>query len=146
MNKINFSSLALAALTGAFLALSPTAHAEIRIGSTPARKIAKDMNIPGKGVDGQCLLFAQALHKKFRAAGIASKIVTFSYESLGTIGGAFTNTRNQGGAHAVVAYNDGGRIYLMDNQSWMPTWVKDTDATGLAQQFAGMDIKVTSAR
>jgi hypothetical protein len=143
MNKINFRSLALVALAAAF---THAAHAEIRIGSTPARKIAKDMSIPGKGVDGQCLQFAQALHKKLQAAGIQSKVITFSYDSLGTIGGAFTNTRNQGGAHAMVAYNDGGRVYLMDNQSWMPTWVKDTGAAGLAQQFAGMDIKVTSVR
>lgn len=146
MKTTNFTALALTALAGAFLALTPAAHADIRIGNTPARKIAKDMSIPGKGVDGQCLVFAQALHRKFQAAGIQSRIVTFGYESLGTIGGAFTNTRNQGGAHAVVAYNDGGRIYLMDNQSWMPTWVKAADAAGLAQQFAGMDIKVTSAR
>ena len=27
------------------------------------------------------------------------------------------------GSHAVVMYNDDGRTYVMDNQSWTPQWV-----------------------
>lgn len=133
-------------------ACAPCKVGSIRIGNTPARAIAKDTSIPGKGVDGQCLPYARALHRKFQAAGIPSRILVFNYDSLGGAGspfstsGAFGIRRGQSGAHAVVAYNDAGRTYLMDNQSWMPTWVHDDGIAGMAQQFAGMDMKVSDAR
>lgn len=133
-------------------ACAPFRVGDIRVGNTPARKIAKDMSIPGKGVDGQCLPFAVALHHRFQAAGIPSKVIVFNYDSLGTTPGAFSGAGNfgvskpVGGAHAMVAYNDEGRTYLMDNQSWMPTWVHGDSVAGFAQQFSGMDMKVADAR
>lgn len=146
--KISIILLAAAALT----ACAPFRVGDIRVGHTPARKIAKDPNIPGKGVDGQCLPFAMSLHKRFQAAGIPSKVIVYRYESLGTLPGAFSGSAAYGasrartGAHAAVAYNDDGRTYLMDNQAWMPQWVANNGAMGLAQQFSGMDIAVLDAR
>lgn len=63
----------------------------LRMGNTPARRIAKDMSLPGQGVDGQCLPFARALHARFRSAGIPSKVIVFRYESLGRISSVFSN-------------------------------------------------------
>lgn len=131
---------ALLLLAALLAGCAPFRVGDIRIGNTPARKIAKDMSIPGKGVDGQCLPYAIALHRKFQAAGIRSKVLVFSYESLAA------DPRNKGGAHAIVSYDDDGRTYLMDNQSWLPTWVHNDNALGLAQQFAGMDNNVLAAR
>ena len=88
-------------------ACSPLMALDIRIGDTPARRIAKDRTLPGKGVIGECLTFAKALHKKFQAAGIPSKIVTFSYDTINFRRDAAKGTP----AHAVVVYDDGGRTY-----------------------------------
>ena len=149
----NISFFALLATAAAFALGTASAEAGgLRIGSTPARKIAKDLSIPGKGVDGQCLPYALALHKRFRAAGIESKVIVYRYEALNTAAGAFSGSasfggsRSQTGAHAAVAYNDGGRIYLIDNQSWMPKWVGNDSNKGWAQQFSGMDVNVLEAR
>jgi len=132
-------------------ALSLPGCGSLRIGNTPARRIAKDMSLPGKGIDGQCLPFAQALHRRFRSAGIPSKVIVFRYESLGRMPSLFSNNaayglpRPQSGAHAIVAYDDGGRIYVTDNQTWMPQWVHGGDADQLARQFSGMHHRVTGA-
>jgi hypothetical protein len=150
----NITSISLLIATAAALTIgSTTAEAGgLRIGSTPARKIAKDLSIPGKGVDGQCLPYALALHKRFQAAGIASKVIVYRYEAYNTAPGTFSgsaaygSSATKGGAHAAVAYNDGGRIYLIDNQSWMPKWVSNDSTKGWAQQFSGMDINVLEAR
>lgn len=136
----------------ALTACAPFSVGDVRIGHTPARKIAKDSSVPGKGVDGKCLLFANSLHAKFRQAGIPSKVLAFRYESmLSTPMGVnsepnYSVPRSFGGAHAAVAYNDDGRTYLMDNLSWNPKWVSDDSTQGMAQQFAGMDINVLEAR
>jgi hypothetical protein len=123
----------------------------IRIGDTPAGRIAKDGNIPGKGTYGKCLPYALALHSRLQAAGIPSKVIVYSYETLsspadllngGTRGGVRAGTP---GSHAIVAYVDGGRTYIMDNQSWMPRWVRDGSPTGLAVQFSGANIGVLAA-
>lgn len=149
----NIFSLSLLLAAAALTLGSTNAQAGgLRIGNTPARKIAKDTSIPGKGVDGQCLPYALALHKRFQAAGIESKVIVYRYEALNTASGAFngsaaySNSRSQGGAHAAVAYNDDGRIYLIDNQSWMPKWVANDSNKGWAQQFSGMDVNVLEAR
>lgn len=115
---------------------------QIRIGDTPARRIAKDLSVPGKGVNGQCLPYARALHQRFQAAGIPSRVITYNYESL------VTPRKLEGltGAHAVVAYEDDGRTYMIDNQSWLPVWVRDASPDALARQFSGQDFNVLSAR
>jgi len=139
------------------LALLTTAasHAgPIRIGDTRARKLAKDPHIPGKFVDGQCLPFALALRKKFEAAGIRSKILIFQYTTLAALPD-FLATANalpaaadyggRSGSHAVVIYDDEGRTYAMDNQSWQPTWLHDDSAEQLAGRLGGMRTLVESA-
>lgn len=133
----------IAAAGLALAACSSTQTAGIRVGDTPARRIAKDTSLPGKGVQGQCLPFAEALHRKFQAAGIPSKVITYRYDSLNAPAHA---RQPMSGTHAVVAYNDQGRTYIMDNQSWMPKWVGNASAVGMAQQFSGMDIHVASAQ
>lgn len=50
------------------------------------------------------------------------------------------------GSHVVVIYNDGGRTYAMDNQSWTPRWVHDAAPMQAAQQFSGIDCSVKTAR
>jgi len=136
------------------LALAPLRAGGIRIGDTPARRIAKDAKIAGKFVEGQCLPFANALHAKFQAAGIPSKVLTFQYETLSAprdiIGEqrAFAPINERGGltgAHAVVVYEDEGRTYVMDNQSWQPKWIHDAAPIEVAQQFAGMNTAIGAA-
>lgn len=127
----------------------------IRIGDTPAARIAKDTHIPGKGKAGQCLPFAQALHHKLEAAGIPSRVVVYGYESGGVpvpgAGGEIAVSPILGdgagrGSHAVVIYDDGGRTYVMDNQSWTPQWVRDATPIHMAQQFSGINTSVKMAR
>jgi hypothetical protein len=150
--KIQALLIVSAALLSA-CASSPTGG--VRIGDTPARRIAKDSAIPGKYVENQCLPFANALHAKFQAAGIPSKVISFSYETLPTPREIifeprpFPSVNDRGGlagAHAVVVYEDLGRTYVMDNQSWQPKWIHDGSPTEMAQQFGGMDMKVGDAR
>lgn len=149
-NIIPMTAILLTSL--ALTACAPFRVGNVRIGNTPARKIAKSTDIPGKGVDGQCLPFANALHARFKAAGIPSKVLAFRYEALlSTPMGVnsepdYRVPKPFGGAHAAVAYNDDGRTYLMDNLSWNPKWVSGDSDKGLAQQFAGMDFNVLEAR
>jgi hypothetical protein len=127
---------------------------DIRFGDTPAARIAKDVNLPGKEKTGQCLPFALALQKKFAAAGIASRVVIYGYETGGvpavtTSGDILSQPAGTGrmrGSHAVVVYDDGGRIYVMDNQSWTPQWVQRAGAVQIAQQFSGIHCSVKMAR
>lgn len=141
------SSLLLLLVSVAFPACG-----SLRIGPTPARRIAKDAHLPGKGVDGQCLPYARSLHRRLQTAGIPSKVIVFRYESMGRMPSPFSNNasyglaRPQSGAHAIVAYNDGGRMYVTDNQSWMPQWVRGDSAEELARQVGGMDHHITAAR
>jgi len=126
----------------------------IRIGETPAAHIAKDASIPGKGKSGQCLPFAVALQKKFQAAGIASRVIVYGYEGGGvpavTTDGEIMAQPAGGGAargsHAVVVYDDGGRTYVMDNQSWTPQWIRNAAPVQMAQQFSGINCSVKMAR
>ncbi len=127
----------------------------VRIGYSKAGRIAKDMSLPGKGVEGQCLPFANALHQKFAAAGIPSKIIVYHYTPLSSPvayddfnRALCSDARNLNAprTHAVVAYNDDGRTYIMDNQSWYPTWIHDASPTEMAQQFSGMDLHVDLAQ
>ena len=136
-------------------ACAPLLAGGIRIGDTPARRIAKDPAIPGKFVEGQCLPFAAALQAKFQAAGIPSKILSFQYETLSAprdlIGDqrpvpSINDRGGQVGTHAVVVYEDDGRTYVMDNQSWQPKWIHDASLAGMASQFAGMNIAVGDTR
>jgi len=126
-----------------------------RIGDTPAARIAKDSSIPGKGKAGQCLPFATALQKKMEAAGIAARVVVYGYEAGGVpatdaTGDVSTQpafgTAAGRGSHAVVMYNDGGRTYVMDNQSWTPQWVHNAAPVQMAQQFSGIHCSVKMAR
>jgi len=127
----------------------------VRVGDTPARRIAKDSSITGKGVDGLCLPFARALHAKFQAAGIPSRIVCFRYETLPIPAELVFNPSvcptipERGGVtgeHAVVVYEDEGRTYVMDNQSWQPKWIHDSSPESMSQQFLGMDVAISGAR
>jgi len=49
-------------------------------------------------------------------------------------------------SHAVVAYEDGGRTYIMDNQSWTPQWVRGGAPIQMAQLFSGINADVKVAR
>jgi hypothetical protein len=147
------TAIALSAL--GFQACAPFRVGNIRIGNTHAARIAKDQGINGKGSYGQCLPFALALHEKFQVAGIPSKVIAYSYETLTVpvdLTGGDLRPLNPGekpgttGAHAIVAYEDDGRTYVMDNQSWMPQWVRNATPAGLAQQFSGMDVAVLHAK
>src|SRR5262245_9301230 len=90
------------------VALTLPAYGSLRIGNTPARRIAKDTSLPGKGRQDQCLVFARALHQRFQAAGIPSRVIAFRYESLGRTPPVFSQvsyfglSRPQHGAHAIV--------------------------------------------
>jgi hypothetical protein len=154
MNKMSTKAIT-AVLAASLMASAPLSMGEIRIGDTPARRIAKETTLRGKYVEGQCLPFALALHARFRAAGIPSKVICFNYETLSRpceIFGehrAFPSIYDRGGltgVHAVVAYEDKGRTYLMDNQSWQPKWIHDDSPLGMARQFGGMDTLVAKAR
>jgi hypothetical protein len=131
-------------------ACSSLQTAGIRIGDTPAARIAKDSHIPGKGVAGQCLPYAVALHKKLEAAGIPSRVIVYGYEASGAAGSAAESAPSSPaanrGAHAVVSYDDGGRTYIMDNQSWAPKWIHDAEPVKMAQQFSGLNCDVKIAR
>jgi hypothetical protein len=145
---------ALAALLAtAFVVLNgmPCLAGGIRIGDTPAARIAKDTSIPGKGKPGQCLPFAVALQKKFTAAGISARVVVYGYE----VGGVpsqdastepVLGTAGTRGSHAVVVYDDDGRTCVMDNQSWAPQWVHTAAPRQMAQQFSGINYSVKMAR
>jgi len=124
-------------------ACSSLSTASIRIGDTRAARIAKDTTIPGKGVPGQCLPFANALQEKLEAAGIPSKVIVYGYEASAMPQAGATQPGDRG-SHAVVAYEDSGRTYIMDNQSWTPQWVHDGPAIQMAQRFSGIyaDVKV----
>jgi hypothetical protein len=137
------------------LACAPFRVGNIRVGYSAAGHIAMDCSLPGKCERGQCLTFALALHEKFAAAGIPSKVIAYGYEALSapTAGVEVSQPArvnadgsNLTGAHAVVAYNDDGRIYMMDNQSWRPTWVHDAGAMAMAQQFSGMNTRIRGAQ
>jgi hypothetical protein len=99
--------------------------------------------------------FAIALHKKFEAAGIPSRVVVYGYESGGVpipnAGGEISAQPVLGegagrGSHAVVIYDDSGRTYVMDNQSWTPQWVRNATPMQMAQQFSGINTSVKMAR
>lgn len=134
----------------AFTACQTASTGGVRIGDTPARRIAKDRSIPGKGDPGKCLPYAMELKKRLSAAGVPAKVVTFSYNSTqrSAAGPASATGLSAGkasdGAHAVVVYDDGGRTYVADNQSWQPKWVPNGSAAELAQSFTGPDVYVRS--
>jgi len=150
MRQIAIAAVAMLVTGGA-----PCMAGGIRIGDTPAARIAKDSSIPGKGKEGQCLPFATALQKKLEAAGIAARVVVYGYEAGGVPATdaagdvaaqpAFGTAAGRG-SHAVVMYDDGGRIYAMDNQSWTPQWVHNAAPVQMAQQFSGINCSVKMAR
>jgi hypothetical protein len=146
----------IAAVSGLFLsACAPFHTGGIRIGDTRARRIAKDATIPGKYRDGDCLQYARALHARFRDAGIRSKVVSFHYETLpvpqplfGDVPAVPPLDERGGfsGAHAVVVYEDMGRTYVMDNQSWQPKWIHEASPVGAAERFSGLHTLVSDAQ
>ena len=83
----------------------------------------------GKGQNNLCLPFAYALHNKFEQARIKSKVVCYHWQHT---------TDNKNGDHAIVIFDDQGRTYVMDNQSFEPTWVKTSTELDIAQQFSGV--------
>jgi hypothetical protein len=149
MNMRAFIAAALMVSTGATCMAGG-----VRIGDTPAARIAKDESLPGKGKLGECLPFARALQKKFEAAGIPSRIVVYGYElggvpAISAAGDMVAQPTGLGairGSHVVVIYKDGERTYAMDNQSWTPRWVHDATPKQMAQQFSGIDYSVKMAR
>ena len=154
MNKLTKKAI-VSVLAALFSVGAPLSMGDIRIGDTPARRIAKEATLRGKYVEGQCLPFALALHARLRAAGIPSKIISFRYETLPRPREIFGERRaiapinERGGItgdHAVVAYEDRGRTYVMDNQSWQPKWIHDDSPFGMARQFTGMDAIVAKVR
>ena len=129
------------------LALSLTS-CSLRVGTTPARTIAKAPAV-GKGVPGKCLEFAQDKQAQFQQAGIRSKIVVYHATPLATPRAVFDESIDRklpdATAHAAVIYDDNGRSYMLDNMSWMPTWVSSDEPLKAAQQFSGMDVAVEPA-
>jgi hypothetical protein len=113
----------------------------IRVGDTPASRIAKQRDIVGKGQHGQCLAFAVELNQRLRAAGIKSQVIGYHYQDLspgGRNGGAILG-------HAVVVYEDRGRTYVMDNQSWAPRWINPAPVGTMLGQFGGLQAQVQRA-
>ena len=154
MNKTSTQAF-MAILAPLFFGSGPLSMGEIRLGDTPARRIARESTLRGKYVEGQCLPFALALHARFQAAGIPSKVIAFSYETLPAPHQIFNERRafpgaGEGGgatgSHAMVAYEDQGRTYLMDNQSWQPRWIHEDSPFGMARQAGGMNSLVANAR
>ena len=74
------------------------------MGDTKAMTLAKDETLPGKYVAGKEQVYANALNLKFQGAGVASWIVDIN-------------------GNAAVVFEDGGRLYVMDNRSWRPRWI-----------------------
>jgi hypothetical protein len=120
---------------------APLARGEIRIGYGPAGNIARAPDVHGKNIPGQCP-FARELHARLQTAGIPSAIIIYAYAADSRLAGPL----NAPLSHAVVAYEDRGRTYIMDNQSSTPVWVKKTTLAGMAQRFSGPAIAVRGAR
>lgn len=115
-----------------FLVAGCASDRSIRIGDTAARAIAKDRTIPGKFVSGACEPYALALRARFSAAGIWSEVVGYDWQNVPRRG------QPASGGHAAVLYLDGGRLYVQDNQHWLPTWVSGSADEAIAQ-FSGPD-------
>jgi|SRR6266853_6622474 len=115
----------------------------IRIGYGKAGHIAKNMTIPGLGIDGDCYIYAQELCKRLRDAGYEAYIVGFTYETQ-------TPHFDKLPGHAFVVYRDtdgeGYRWYAKDNQNWMPVLLPEKSVMEMSQRFAGIENFVTSAR
>jgi len=121
--------------------------AEVQLGESRAAQIAKDARIPGKGVPGKCLTYANVLHERLQAAGIPSQVIVFGYMTAGLDAGTSIGSWSGGrGAHAVVSYKDAGRTYVMDNQSWKPRSVEEGAPVQMAQRFSGLNCNVKTAR
>jgi len=138
MNRLILPSLL------AWLATCATGPAQVHIGYGPASRIARTADIPGRNVPGQCLPFARGLHARLQAAGFRSQIIEYSYACpwLPTAADAPCAALS----HAVVAYEDEGRTYIADNQSWAPTWVPKASPVTMAQRFSGIQVAVRGAR
>jgi hypothetical protein len=142
----------IAALAAGFVlpACSSISTGTVRMGDSLAGRIAKDSHIPGKGVPGQCAVFAEALQAEFHTVGIPAEVIVYGYSPSAVpdaeCGGMAAGSSGIGGAHAVVAYQDAGRIYVMDNQSWAPQWVRDGSTVQVAQRFSGINAEVRVAR
>ena len=137
-------------MAAAFLlpACSSLSQNSIRIGQTPASRIAKDPTITGKGVPGQCLAFANALQLKFEAAGCPVQVSRrYGYQASPVPQPGFVPAvGGEAASHAVVAHEDGGRAYIMDNQSWSPQWIQNGAPLQMAQRFSGINTDVKVAR
>jgi hypothetical protein len=150
MNMRACLAAALVIFTGATTCVA----GDIRLGGTTAVRIARDASIPGKGKAGECMPFALALQKRFEAAGIPSRVIVFGYEQAGVsmitvYGDVEAQPSGQGaarGSHVMVVYDDGGRTYAMDNQSWTPRWIREATPVQMAQQFSGVQCDVKMAR
>jgi hypothetical protein len=114
----------------------PEELSALEIGYGPATQIARDPSLPGRNMPGQCLVFARALNARLQAAGIPSRLIEYRYD--GPVMGA--------SSHAVVAYEEHGRTYIIDNQSWAPTWVREDSLAAMAQRFSGPYVAVLGAR
>jgi len=121
---------------------APLARSEIRIGYGPAGNIARAPDLPGKNAPGQCLPFARELHARLQAAGIPSAIITYAYAADSRLAGPLDAPLS----HAVVAYEDRGRTYIMDNQSPAPVWVQKTTLADMTQRFSGPSVAVLGAK
>ena len=125
----------------------------------PLSRIAKDASLlTGKGISGQvppCPSPGAAATQVRQAAGIPSRMIVYSYETFATPLASAVTTQpddlagNQplvAGSHIVVAYEDRGRTYIMDNESWTPKWIHEASPAKMAQQMSGLDYKVQLAR
>ena len=115
------------------------------VGESPAARIVKDDRIPGKGVPGQCLTYANVLHERLQAAGVPSQVIVFGYLTRAAAGVTIGSWSSGRGAHAVVSYKDAGRTYVMDNQSWKPQSVPEGPPVEVAQRFSGPEFHVKTA-
>lgn len=107
---------------------------QIRVGYGKVGMIAKSNDVIGKYEMNQCLPFAKDLHQRFKEAGVNSAIVAYFWQAGFHIGG-----------HAIVLYEDEGRIYGMDNMTWRPRWLKTGKLQDMVEQFHEADgIVITS--
>ena len=134
----------------AILALASCSHSGAlargpRFQFNKADQIARDRTVPGKGTPEECMSYAQALHQKFKARGIPSKVLVYDYEwahpsqaplSLTSYWKSPLQTQTHG-RHAVVLYESAGRLYVTDNQRWRPKWVAGGSPETIAQDFSG---------
>lgn len=98
-----------------------------------AWKMARWKYFQGKQENGACLLYARALHKELVKRGYKAYILGYRWEE-----------NCQTGRHAVVLFIDTDqRVYIVDNQTERPVWVRGKDYYELLNQFTKGQATIT---